>query len=175
MGAPIADIVPATTQVDAAFWMRAAQGAIRRECGWHVAPIITETLVVDGSGGTELLLPSLRILELVEVLNDGQDVTEHVKFSPDSGIIGLRSGWSCELGGVSVRLLHGYEPAEVPDVAGLIVTLTKRAATGGTVVQQTIGSASQRLATGKDGAVLGVPLLQSEKELLGPYRITWGP
>lgn len=171
----IDDIIPANTQVDATFWMKAAQGAVRRECGWHVAPVITETLELDGVRGTTLLIPSLRIRELTQVLNDGVDVTDQVKHSRTAGVLTLASGWSCDVGAITVKLKHGFDADEVPEVAALIVTLTKRAAASGIVVQQAIGPASQRLATGKDGAALGVPLLESEKDTLNPFKLTWGP
>ncbi|QAB18787.1 hypothetical protein Leucomu_13490 [Leucobacter muris] len=175
MGVAIDDIIPATTQVNPAFWMKAAQGAIRRECGWHVAPIIDETLELDGMGGTTLLIPSLRVREIQQVVSDGVDVTERVKHSRTAGVLTLASGWSRDVGAITVKLKHGFAADEVPEVAALIVTLTKRAAAGGIVVQQAIGGASQRLATGKDGAALGVPLLESERATLAPYVLTWGP
>ena len=170
-------IVDASTQVDAGFWLNAAQAAVRRECGWHVAPIITESLVLDGAGGRDLLVPSLRVRELVSVRNDGVDVTGEVRFSRRAGVLSLSSGWSCEVGAVEVEMEHGFAVDEVPDVAALIVTLTKRAASSyqnGPVAQQAIGSANVRFFAGKDGGAVSVPLLQSEKDLLAPYRLTWG-
>ena len=170
----IEGIVTATTQVDPGFWLRAANGAVRRACGWHVAPIITETLVLDGRGGTALLLPSLRVRKLKRVTIDDHDVTQDVKYSRESGILTLRSGWPNDVGAITIELEHGFAPEEVPEVAALIVTLTKRAATSGLVVSQAIGGASQRLATGRDGAALGVPLMESERATLSPYTLTWG-
>lgn len=170
----IADIVSASTQVDQAFWLKAAQGAVRRECGWHVAPVITETLTLDGSGSRTLLLPSKRVRALESVTNDGRDVADRVKFSRTAGVLTLASGWSCDVGAVEVTLTHGYSVEEVPEVAALIVTLTKRAADSGLVVQQSVGGAAVRLATGRDGGPLGLPLLESEKDVLRPYRLTWG-
>lgn len=167
-------IVTAQTQVDPAFWLNAANQAIRAECGWHVAPIITEGFVLDGPGGTTLLVPSKRIRNVVSAVNDGEDVTDRVKFSRRAGILTLASEWSCDVGSIEVTLEHGYDVDEVPDVAGLVVTLTQRAAMGG-VVQQSIGSASVRYATGREGSALGVPLMQSEKDVLAPYRLNWGP
>ncbi|UOE45477.1 hypothetical protein [Agromyces larvae] len=161
---------------DAAFWIDAAHGAVRRYCGWHVAPLITELLELDGTGGRRILLPSLRVVALVKVVNDGRDVTDTVRFSRRSGFLSLKSGcWSDEPGTVEVTLTHGYDLAEVPEVAALIDVLAKRASTNqGAVVQQSIGPASVRVATGGDGGAVSIPLLESEKELLAPYRLTWG-
>lgn len=176
MGVTIPDIVSSSTQVNPAFWLKAAQGAIRRACGWHVAPVITETLTLDGRGGKSLLLPSKRVASIASVVNDGQDVTEQVKFSRRAGVLTLASGWSCDVGSIEVTLTHGYKSEDVPEVAALIVTLTKRAATGGgAIAQQGIGPASVRYATGRDGGALGVPLLESEHAVLEPYKLNWGP
>lgn len=170
-------IVTAQTQVNPAFWLNAANAAVRRACGWHVAPVITETLVLDGRGGTRLLLPSLRVSAVTRVLNDGVDVTARVRFSRSAGVLTLGSGWSTDVGSIEVTLEHGHPIEDVPDVAALIVTLTKRAAAAGAaaVAQQSVGSASVRYAVGADGAPISLPLLASEKEILAPYTLTWEP
>lgn len=172
----IPGIVDANTQVNPQFWLNAAHGAIRDYCGWHVAPVIPETLTLDGSGGRTLLLPSKRIQSIMSVLSDGEDVTERVHLSKRAGMIEIDGAWSRELGGIVIELSHGYPVDEVPAVAALIVTLTKRARDGGGMIaSQGIGPASVRYVTGKDGAVLGVPLLESERALLDKYRLEWGP
>lgn len=169
-------IVTSSTNVNGEFWLAAAHGAVRRECRWHVAPVITETLVLDGPGGRALLVPSQRIELLESVTSDGVDVTERVRFSRSAGILTLSEGWSREVGGVEITLRHGYALDSVPEVAALIVALTKRAAQGGSVIaQQGVGPASVRYLTGADGGSLGVPLLESEKATLAPYRLGWGP
>ncbi len=172
-------IVTSQTQVNPQFWLDAAHGAVRHECGWHVAPVITETLVLDGRGGVTLLLPSQRISNIISAKNDGVDVTASIRYSRNAGMVDLPSGWTTELGGIEIELEHGYPVDEVPDVAALIVGLTKRAAqtAGGAVGigQQGIGPASVRYLTGADGGQLSLPLLQSEKDTLAPYKLVWGP
>lgn len=171
----IEPIVSAATQVNPAFWLNAANQAIRTECGWHVAPIITEDLVLDGTGGTVLLVPSKRVRDIVSAKNNGVDVTDQVKFSRRAGVLTLASGWSCDVGSIELTIEHGYALDEVSDVAGLIVALTKRAAAGGAIVQQAVGSASARLATGRDGLPASLPLFESEKDILAPHKLNWGP
>ena len=124
-----------------------------------------------------MLVPSLRVRELASVKNDGVDVTEDVKFSRRAGVLSLASGWSCELGSIEIEMLHGFDVDEVPEVAALIVTLTKRAAASfenGAVASQAVGGANVKFFAGKDGGALSVPLLQTEKDLLAPYRLAWG-
>lgn len=171
----IAPIVAGTVNVDPAFWLEAAHGSVRRFCGWHVAPLITETLRVDGRGGKSLLIRSGRIVNLIAVTSDGRDVTADVD-SSHNGTLELRSGcWSSRLGGVTVELEHGYELEEVPEVAALIVTLAKRGASGASQVyaSQSVGGASVS-AFANGGAPLSVPLLAQEKDTLTPYRLGWG-
>lgn len=157
------------------FWLDAAHGAVRGHCGWHVAPIITETLTLDGSGGSALLLPSQRVWNIVRALNDGLDVTSRVKFSRRSGVLTLPGGWTSDVGSVEIEITHGYSPDEVPEVVGLIATLQERASAGSpAVAQQNIGPAGVRYVTTSDGGRASVPLLQSEKDTLAPYVLRWG-
>ena len=40
------------TQVDA------MASALRQECGWHIPPVVTETVVLDSEGNATLQLPT---------------------------------------------------------------------------------------------------------------------
>lgn len=171
----IAPIVPDSVNVDSAFWLAAAHGSVRRFCGWHVAPMVAETLRVDGRGGRSLLIRSGRVVNLIAVTSDGVDVTARVDVSED-GTLELRSGcWSSRLGGITVELEHGYALEDVPEVAALILTLAKRGASGATqqYASQSVGGASVS-AFAQGGAPLSVPLLEREQESLLPYRLGWG-
>src|SRR5690625_5819676 len=46
----------------------AATQMIRDYCGWHIAPVEEETLVLDGTGTNTLLLPSRRVVQVSQVL-----------------------------------------------------------------------------------------------------------
>lgn len=170
-------IMTSSTPTDRAFWLNAAHQAVRRECGWHVAPIITETLVLDGRGGKALLLPSKRVREVMSVLNDGTDVTDAVRFSRRSGVLTLASGWSTEVGSIEVTLEHGYSPAEAADVAGIIAAASARGAStaaAGAVIEQSVGGARVRYGSDNKGGILSVQLLESEKTMLAQYKLNWG-
>lgn len=167
-------IVGPQTQITPALFLSAANNAVRRECGWHVAPSVTETLTLDGSGGRVLLLPSGRVTAVASVVADGADVTAGVGWSA-SGVLELTNGrrFSRRFRSVVVTLTHGYELDDVPDVAALIIKLARRAQDSGTVVaQSTLGSSVSYSQAG--GAPLALPLLQGEKDLLAPYRIHRG-
>ena len=45
----------------AAMMAGAVSAAIRSYCGWHVAPIVEETMTLDYDGGGILTLPTLRL------------------------------------------------------------------------------------------------------------------
>lgn len=163
MGVPLEPIVSAQPALSPAFWMNAANAAIRSECGWHVAPIITETLTLDGSGGVNLLLPSRRVRSVLRALNNGVDVTTDVH-SSGNGILELPTGWTRHLGAVEIEIIHGYAVAEVADVAGVIAAAATR---GGGMIR------NQSVASGSVGYAI-VELLESEKRKLDPYRLNWG-
>lgn len=170
----IPPIVGPATQVNAEFWLNAAHGAVRRFCGWHVAPIVTETLVLDGSGGTDVLLPSLRVVELLSVTNDTTDVLEQVDTS-HAGILRLTTGrWTSRLGRVKVTLTHGYELDEVPEVAAIIAGVAKRGPNSGRVDASESVNGSSRGGFSDRGAPISIPLTLTEQEALSPYRLEWG-
>lgn len=170
----IPPIVGGQTVINAEFWLKAAHGAVRRFCGWHVAPIIDETITLDGSGGTDVLVPSLRVVELVSVLNDGVNVTASVDPSK-AGILRLTSGrWTDRLGRVSVTLRHGYELDEVPEVAAIIAGVAKRGPNAGRVDASEAVNGSSRGGALDRGAPLSIPLTLVEQEALSTYRLEWG-
>ncbi|OOB90743.1 hypothetical protein [Rathayibacter sp. VKM Ac-2630] len=168
-----APIVGATTQVSPTLFLEAANGAIRRECGWHVAPSVTETLTLDGKGGRLLLLPTGHVTAVSSVVVGGVDLTASADWST-SGMLELRAGaFPRRFRAVQVTLTHGYDPEEVPEVVALIVKLAQRAKDSTTIAAQaTAGSSVSYVTAG--GAPLSIPLLQGEKDILTPYRLGHG-
>lgn len=115
---PYPAVGPIPTGLDVADW-EAAIAAIRGYCGWHVGPEFEETLVLDGPGQADLLLPTQRVVAVASVKNDGTTVV-NPEWSA-SGII--RGGWTTKFRGVEVVLTHGFEtfPAELVAVAKALV------------------------------------------------------
>lgn len=110
----LADYPDAEAQLDAAL------AAVRRYCGWHIFPEVTETLLVDGSGGAQLHLPTLRIVDLHEVRELAGDswATSTVTWS-SAGMLRKRHGrFTDEWRGVEVALTHGF--AEAADVVKIV-------------------------------------------------------
>lgn len=158
---------------DPQFYLDAATASVRSFCGWHVTPEITSALVLDGSGGNVLQLPSKRVVSIESVEIDGEPV--EFDWSAD-GLLRRKDGrrWPASYGSVTVSLTHGFTDAA--DIAGIIVGIASRAGINpsGNVVNQRAGTQSFTLAT-SGGASASIPLLATEKELLEPYRLNWGP
>lgn len=94
--------------VDAMAWA-AACAAVRAYCGWHIAPSVTETVTVDGSGGSVQFLPTLHLTDLVSISSDGTVITD-----PEWSTTGMvRGSWTSKFRGVVATMIHGYD--ECPD------------------------------------------------------------
>lgn len=164
--------LPTNQPVD---WRAAALLTVRRYCGWHVAPVITETITLDGSGSSALLLPSNQALAIESLTEDGEEVDVSTLSLSVSGVVRKERDafWTRKLGGIVVELRHGYD--EYADLEGVVSQVAARsAATGAGAVSESAGPFNIRRATVSGGAVAGAPLLETEKEALAPYRLTWG-
>jgi hypothetical protein len=160
--------------MDAAYWRHAAQEAIRQYCGWHIAPNISETMIVDADGGRTLLIPSKHVTNISSITIDGEELLDSYDWS-EAGIIQLRSGhWPNRLRAVTVTLEHGWKPEDIPHIQQLILDLAKRARSQPTVASQsTNGSSVTNWNNG--GKPLGIQLMDVEKDMLEPYRLNWSP
>lgn len=149
---------------------------VRKYCGWHIAPVIEETLTLDGPGSSALLLPSGRVVEVLRVTEDGEAIDPATLGVSAAGVLRKPRGsrWTDELGGVTVTLSHGHEQHD--DLAALVSQIAARAAiTGSGALSETAGPfAIRRGTSGGGGEVAGIPLLHLEKQLLAPYRLNWG-
>lgn len=154
--------------------LEAATGVIRQYCGWHVTPSITETLVLDGNGGEVVQLPSNHVTGVDEVSVGGSAV--RVDWS-ETGVLRLSGGgrFPKKYRSVEVTFTHGHDYAA--DVAGVVQAVASRLMMNptGNVVQQRAGTQAVSFAQSSGGSTGGGTLLQSEKDLLAPYRLVWGP
>ena len=59
----IPDIItdPSGFDADGEFWLKAAQAAIRRTCGWHITPNIELSGVANSRGGKVIRLPARHV------------------------------------------------------------------------------------------------------------------
>lgn len=151
---------------------QAATQAIRDYCGWHVAPVITDTLILDGTGTDTVLLPSRRVVAVDSVKLDGI-LLEATAFewSADGLLRRKHGSWPESYRSLEVTLQHGFEDmTALADIGASIMARIKIDPTG--------ALANQRAGTQSVGFVAGAAgggLMTSEKERLAPYRLTWGP
>lgn len=80
---------------------------LRAVCGWHVAPLITETVSLLWDGGVAVILPTLRLDSITSVKLDGREVKG---FSWDpAGILYLERVGGRPRRALEVTMTHGYE------------------------------------------------------------------
>lgn len=151
-----------------------AEAAVRAWCGWHVSPVIEETLTLDGNGTNRLALPSNMVHAVNELLVDGMPV-EGFSFSRD-GWIQLPAGCITPRrpGCITAVITHGWD--SVPDVQKVIADFTARAAMGapGSIASQRAGTQYVAYAT-HNGEATGGGLLSTEKALLEKYKLRQVP
>ena len=96
-----------------------ALAAARSYCGWHVTPEDVTEAVLDGPGGTLLALPTLHLVDLESITEDGVALDlSTLEWSP-TGVVRKKSGmtWTRALGGITVSMNHGYSAADDFDQA----------------------------------------------------------
>lgn len=145
--------------------------AIRRYCGWHIAPLVEETFTVDGPGGTELMLPTLQLVAVESVVDNGQTLTDGTDFDwSEDGSLERRHGhWGRRKRGVVVRAQHGHDSAPA-DVVSVVLDAVSRA------VSVPAGQQPEKMGPFEFGGSRGgVDFFESEKRTLDLYRLESRP
>ena len=149
-----------------------ASAAIRAYCNWHVAPVAKQTLILDGPGGVELDLPTMRVSSIMRIHNNNRLISPQDYSWSQLGNVRLHGGvWTTRYRGVTVTLTHGLPQA--PDViqVGLAVAARHLANPTG-VVREQAGQVAVQYTAGTGDASGGFGLLGSEEQILNNYRIT---
>lgn len=153
----------------------AAEQVIRAYCGWHVAPVLDEVLVLDGNGERRILLPSRRVVEVDSVSIDDDELdTESYRWSESGWLTRVGGYWPDRERSIRVSIKHGFDQAD--DVLGVARAVQARAEMSptGNVISQRAGTQAVSFAS-SGGAVASLPLLGQEKDTLAPYKLNWGP
>lgn len=148
----------------AALLLDMASGAVRTHCGWHIAESVTESVTVDGSGGTILTLPSLHVTALNSVTENGATVDVSAVEWSAAGFLKRATPWTSALRGVVAGITHGYTPvpAEVKDI--VLRSAARMSAMPVAVEREQIGDYSISYAK--------TSLLSHELTVLERYSIT---
>ena len=146
------------------------QETIRRICGWHIAPQVTESVTLDGSGVDLQLLPTLNLVDLIDITSDGTLVTD-----PEwsrMGAVRLRGGcWTSKYRGVVATMLHGYEncPSDIRTAVARLGVLDRVFRAGGGSVR-----VGQVQVSAPSGFIEWDGLDPGTRSFLAPYRLTGG-
>ncbi len=106
--------------------INAVLAAARRYCGWVVSPVAENVqVVVDGPGGRVLSLPTLNLITLSAVDEDGADWAPTDLRASRLGLVRKRSGmsWTSAYGAITATMTHGFTETEAADWRRAVVKL----------------------------------------------------
>lgn len=135
--------------------LAAALAVARQKVGWHVSPVKTETMTLDGPNSRVLFLPTMKVNTLTSVEEDGVTLDPStISRSAGDGpyqrrrvALRKRSGgwWTGEYGGIEITMNHGFTEAEATDWRQAILSMVDQmsllpvsAATGGGSLQSSL-------------------------------------
>lgn len=104
---------------------------IRNLCGWHVFPIVTETVRIPYRGDTTILAPSLRVERVLEakVRDHVLDVDRVDVYPHGELVLGYRPAgapWSTPRP-LDITMEHGFPLESVSALVGVIIQMISRA------------------------------------------------
>lgn len=154
---------PSAFEDDAQFRLRAAQAAIRRECGWHVMPNAALAGTLNTRGGTVIRLPARHVTS-IESLTDRDGNKLAYAYDPETGLVeSLSGGFPAGIAAIRYEIHAGYNDA--PDVQQVLISAAKRAG------MSPIGLVTSQSTNGSSASYDAVSLMQDEKDKLKPYRL----
>lgn len=151
-----------------------ASAGVRRWCGWHIAPVLEQVLVVDDPDGARRVpLDTGRLLDVLEVDNAGQRIAPGDLDWSTAGIVEARAArFTGRLGRLRVRVRHGWHLSEVADVAQVVMQACAAALSSPMgATREQAGQVSVSWATTAPGVAGGLSLLERDQALLAPFRI----
>lgn len=154
---------PSAFEDDVAFRLKAAQAAIRRECGWHVMPNAALSGVINSRGGTVIRLPARHVTS-IESLTDRQGNPLAYAYDPETGLVeSLSGGFPAGVAAIHYEIHAGYDDA--PDVQQVLINAAKRAG------MSPVGLVTSQSTNGSSASFDVVSLMQEENDKLKPYRL----
>lgn len=154
---------PSAFEDDVAFRLKAAQAAIRRECGWHVMPNAALTGTLNTRGGTVIRLPARHVTS-IESLTDRDGNKLAYAYDPETGLVeSLSGGFPAGIAAIRYEIHAGYDAA--PDVQSVLISAAKRAG------MSPLGLITSQSTNGSSASFDVVSLMQAEKDKLKPYKL----
>lgn len=149
--------------------LNAASAAVRAYCGWHVSPNLECTYVGQAEGNL-ITLPLMHITDIISVSIGGAELDESLYEWLGGGLIRTHFVPTQKWRAITVKFKAGYE--QLDDVSQAVIQLTENAlvANPGIREEHADGVGATYNATDR-GVSGGVRLLQSDRELLRPYKM----
>ena len=130
--------------------MNGAAESLRTECEWHIAPVIESTVKIRAAGSDTILLPTLKLTEVVSVTgSDGQVVTGWDEL--ENGVLERPGGFPRF---VTVVFKHGH--TKCPPELLTVIAERSVSAGSGRISQESLGSRSVSLEAGYDSVSMAV-------------------
>jgi hypothetical protein len=167
-----------------------ASAAIRNYCRQFIEQVDDDEITLDSYGGTKIFLPELPVIDVSEVVEDGETLVAGTDYKLGQHGILHRIGkkWAAGIQNIEITYSHGY--AIIPDD---VIAVCVRAASRGYQAglksadsEGVLGVASKSLGDfsvsyvsesgggageGVMGASAARMLLMSEKDMLDAYRV----
>lgn len=130
------------TDVETNRILQRAYSAVRKYCGWHVSPELATVTTLDGPGHTLLALPTLKLVTLTSVVEDGVTLTVGNLTPSASGRLLVKRVapylWSANYRSIVVTMTHGF--ASAPDFDQAVLSLISEMASMATASVGQVGS-----------------------------------
>lgn len=166
-----------------------ATAAIRNYTRQHLELVEDETITLDGKGGVRLFLPQLPVVDVSQVVEDGETLTpgsDEDYVLGGNGIIHRMGGsrWPTTPQSITVTYSHGYETLP-DDIVAVATRAAARAYQSGLRAAEDEGIDVESKSLGDFSVAYGSPgggegtmgasgarmLLMSEKDILNEYRV----
>lgn len=166
----IPSLLPAVSPDRETDYLAAAEAQVRAYCGWHIAPVVMQDLVLDGTGTRSLFVQTLKLVTVTAAEVDGEILDTATLEWSEAGFIRAPGIWVDKLRTVKLTVTHGFE--SVPDVAEIVRAIAARATASPTgVVREQAGAVSLSMSLVAPGVSGGVVLMDHERRMLDRYRL----
>jgi len=123
--------------------LSAAAEAVRTECDWHIAPVMTQTVKIRTGGRSVVLLPTLHLVNVISVTGpdgviEGWEFYEH-------GTLERAAGFPNR---IEVEFTHGFE--KCPEALLPIIAERAQSQALGRIKSEALGGRSLQLEGGYD-------------------------
>lgn len=164
------------TDPDVVRALNAAKRRCRNYCGWHVSPVQTDTVVLNGAGDFYLFLPTLKLVSVTSVTENGVALDPadwEVAANVGAIVKTSRMAWKCGFSNIEVEFEHGFTAAEAEDFREAVLSVVDQASMtagegrAGALISKRVDDIHLSWS-GLPAEVENAPM---DKRLLAPYKL----